>query len=106
MISYGGSVEPVSFPISLTRDGIPRLIPVYDRRVIRRRSDESDALVKFYLSMFSVTCVIPLAKKLTRGILSTITTPLSPDVEVTLEKAAEEFRIMSRRLLHRYIPSL
>lgn len=42
------------FPISLCRDGLPTIIPIFHRWIIRRRDVRAARLVKFYLSLFSV----------------------------------------------------
>lgn len=51
---YGGDFDrhlARTFPVSLTRSGIPRCIPSFHRRLISRRDERSDKLVKFYLSL-------------------------------------------------------
>jgi hypothetical protein len=69
MIAYGNDLRSTPnriinmFPIFLTRSGYPRAIPAFHRRMIHRKDEKADKLVKFYLSLFSVTGIIPLAKK-------------------------------------------
>ena len=53
---YSSSTHPkrlteLSVPISLTRTGLPRIIPPFHRKVIRRRDDRADIVVKLYLSL-------------------------------------------------------
>lgn len=53
--AYGGTKSPpdlLPFPVSLTRSGYPRIIPRFHRRMIYRRDDKADILVKIYLSFF------------------------------------------------------
>lgn len=38
--------QPLPYPISLTRTGLPRCIPTFHRRVIASRSDRSDKVVR------------------------------------------------------------
>ena len=42
------------FPISLTQDGLPSIIPAFHRRVIWVKDHRASRVVKFYLSLFSV----------------------------------------------------
>lgn len=53
----------LSVPISLTRSGLPRIIPPYHRKWIRRRDERADILFRLYLSAFSLARVIRLAKR-------------------------------------------
>lgn len=55
---YGPVIrEKVSVAISLTRTGLPRIIPKYHRQVIRRRDDRSDRIVQLYLSGFTLALI-------------------------------------------------
>lgn len=38
--------EPLPFPVSLTRSGLPRCIPLFHRKMIMRRDDKADKLVR------------------------------------------------------------
>lgn len=46
---YGGCFDKplaIPFPVFLTRSGIPRCIPVFHRRMIKRRDAKTDQLVR------------------------------------------------------------
>jgi len=76
--AYGGTKSPpdlLPFPVSLTRSGYPRIIPRFHRRMIYRRDDKADMLVKIYLSFLTVGRIIPLAKKVSRKTYESIITP-------------------------------
>lgn len=63
---YSGSFErtaAIPFPVSLTRTGLPRCIPAFHRRMIVRKDDGADRLVKFYLSVFSLSKLIMFSKR-------------------------------------------
>lgn len=46
-------------PISLTRCGLPRNIPAFHRKMIRRRDNKADQFVKLYLSLYSISkCIL------------------------------------------------
>jgi hypothetical protein len=78
MQAYGGTREysqPISTFVSLTRSGYPRRIPAFHRRQIMERSEESDRLVQFYLSLFGVNKLILLAPKVGAKTLSSFTDP-------------------------------
>lgn len=61
-----------SVSVSLTRSGLPRLLPVHHRHVISKRDDRADFLVKLYLSWFSISKLIKLAKPVSRLTFSSI----------------------------------
>lgn len=51
MMAYGGDefVHPDNaVPVSLTRSGYPRIIPSHHRRMILKKDEKADMLVKFY----------------------------------------------------------
>lgn len=54
---------PLPHPISLTRGGLPRVIPAFHRRLIRMGGDRGDRLVRFYLSVFSLGKLVVVAKR-------------------------------------------
>ena len=66
MRAYAGSwvvTDPTSHPVSLNRSGLPRCIPAFHRRVIREKSERADLLVRFYLSLFSISRLILVVKR-------------------------------------------
>ncbi|KAJ4941333.1 hypothetical protein NE237_014286 [Protea cynaroides] len=63
--NYGGTFEKetrVFVSISLSRDGIPRCIPEFHRRMIRMRDCKADRLVQLDLSFFSISKLILLVR--------------------------------------------
>ena len=66
----------LSVPVSLTGSGLPRIIPAFHRRVILRRDHDSDRLIQFYLSLFSINRIIPCTKKVTKSTFKSIVSPL------------------------------
>lgn len=57
MTAYGGVNRPkgsLSVPVSLTRSGYPRIIPSFHRKMILRKDDRADVLVRLYCSFFSL----------------------------------------------------
>lgn len=65
----------LSVPVSLTRCGIPKIIPAVLRKHVRAKSDRGDKLVKLYLSWFGLAKLILVAKKVTKATLSSIASP-------------------------------
>lgn len=66
MRAYGGCWdrhESLPHPISLARLERPRVIPNFQRRLIRRHDARADRLVKMYLSMFSVSKLVLVPKQ-------------------------------------------
>jgi len=92
------------FPISLTRSGYPRIIPAYHRHVIMLGGDRADGLVRMYLSFFSLTKVIPLAKRVSKETFSSIITPLTQDEEESVNNMANVIKQLFPVLVSRYIP--
>lgn len=62
-------------PISLTRSGCPRIIPSFHRRMIYKRDDKADLLVKLYLSFFTLSKLIKLCPKISKKTEKSITQP-------------------------------
>lgn len=58
-----GVPSSLPYPVSLSRDGIPRIIPVFHRRLIRRRDDRADRIVRLYLSFFTLNRLILVVKR-------------------------------------------
>ncbi len=77
-IAYGGGYtkpELLPVPISLTRSGIPTIIPPFHRQIIRSGGDRADPLVRMYLSFFSLNKLIQRAKKVSVSTLKPIVDP-------------------------------
>lgn len=81
--AYGGTKhlpQLLPVPIALTRSGLPTIIPAHHRRAIRVGDERSDRLVKLYLSWFTLSKLIALAKPIKRSTFEPITTqPLDND---------------------------
>lgn len=92
------------FPISLSRSGYPRIIPAYHRHVIMLGGDRADDLVKLYMSFFSLTKAIPLAKRVSQSTFDSIVTPLTQDEEESVNNMANVVKQMLPTLVARYIP--
>ena len=108
MMAYGGSFSPdksLALPVSLTRKGYPRIIPSFHRRLIYRRDDRADQLVQIYLSFFSLSKIILLAKRITRkGVFATIVDPVK-DLDSVLTLVGDMLDVLPE-LLNRYCPSI
>lgn len=76
MTAYGGVNRPngsFSVPVSLTRSGYPRIIPYFHRKMILRKDDRADVLVRLYCSFFSLAVLVKRAdKKLFEPIISPV----------------------------------
>lgn len=104
---YGGDpVVTSSFFIRLTRTGLPCIIPSFHRKMIRRRDEKADRLVKLYLSLFTVTKIIPLCTRVSRKTFHSIVTPLTEEQERSVSTFTELFVMDLPELLSRYLPNL
>lgn len=65
--------------ISLSRSGIPTCILVHHRRVISGKESRGDALVRFYLSLFSISKLVLLVPKRAKCNYSSIIKDFEPD---------------------------
>lgn len=73
---YAGSTIRVgksAVNVSLSRQGIPSIIPSHHRHCIARRGDRGHHLVRLYLSWFSLCRIVKLAKKPSKSTFSSIT---------------------------------
>ncbi|TYH13103.1 hypothetical protein ES288_A06G118000v1 [Gossypium darwinii] len=104
--AYGG-ITPydihtkLSVPMSLTRLGYPRIIPSFHRQQIYKRDDKADMLVKLYLSFFSLSRAIKLAKRISPSLFASITDPMS-DVQKFAE-VKDWLRGLICKLANRYL---
>ena len=71
--------SPLSVPVSLSRSGIPRVIPPVLRKVLSRRDSHADMLVRLYLSWFGLSKLIAVAPRVRKSTFSSIVTP-NPDI--------------------------
>lgn len=96
--------EKLSVPISLTRLGLPRIIPPFHRKIIRRRDERSDTVVKFYLSLFTLAKVIRLAKRVTKATFHSLIDP--PDAPLGVSRFVQKAFAIGEALLERYAPKI
>lgn len=90
----------LSMHVSLTRSGIPRIIPSFHRARIKRGDEK---IIQLYLSLMSLTGLIPLAKAPSKKTLESIVTPAPLE---SIEIFVSELRPHIRNLVERYVPSL
>lgn len=90
--------------VSLSRAGIPTIIPVHHRSLIMARGERGDQLVHLYLSLFSVCRIIKLAKPVSAATFKSMTDPVA-DMELVKEVLGD-IKSSSRRLLNLYLPWL
>lgn len=94
------STPALTVYVSLTRSGIPRIIPSFHRKKIK----EGDAaIIQLYLSLFSVSKLIALAPKVSKNTFATIIAP--SDLE-SIQSVSSEMRALLKPLLVRYIPGI
>ena len=94
--------------VSLTRSGIPRIIPSVLRKHIRDRSERGDYIVKLYLSWFGLSKVIELAPRISKKTFSSITS-VPQDYEGYKDKITSflaEMKDQSEKLWYRYVPAI
>lgn len=95
------------FPISLNRSGCPRIIPPFHRLKIAKRDDYADMLVKFYMSVFSLTKVIPLAKKVSHETFDSIVTPLTDEMSRSVDDIISNIILPDiSSIIGRYMPDV
>lgn len=67
---YAGNIvvnETLPFSVSLTRSGLPRIIPRRHRHCLSCGDERADYLVRLYLSWFGLSRIIELAKPISRS---------------------------------------
>lgn len=92
-------------PVSLTRSGLPTIIPVFHRKLIRAKGARADLIIKFYLS-FSVNRIIPLAPRVTRSTFKTLIEPISPVTVDRVSAYCTDIRHYAYELFTRYVPNI
>jgi len=86
--------EALPFPVSLTRLGLPPYIPSFHRKRISMKADRGDRIVlKFYLSIFSLSKPILVGKKMNYQYKSIVSPPTSlpTDLIVDIQEKVVEF---------------
>ncbi|XLR34038.1 hypothetical protein HN51_043317 [Arachis hypogaea] len=86
--------------VSLTRSGLPRIIPSFHRRKIR---EGNHLVIQLYMSFFTVSRLIPLAKKIDKSLFDSIITPGPLE---SVKDVIYEMKSSFPGLLERYIPDL
>lgn len=102
--SAGGVHVMAGASVSLSRAGIPTIIPVHHRQLIAARGDRGDQLVRISLSWFTICRIIKLAKPVSAATFRSMVDPV-PDMDMVKE-VMTEIRENARRLLDRYLPLL
>lgn len=100
--SYASGNKEMSGPfVSLSRCGIPTIIPRHHRHVIMKGGDRADSLVRLYLSWFSVCRIIKLAKPVGRHTFKSIVEPIKDinRVKVVMAGLKEKWKRLSRMYL-------
>jgi len=92
----------MSVQVSLTRTGLPRIIPPILRHRIRRRDKHADLLVRIYLSWFGLGKLIKLAPKVKKATFESITQP-SKNIE-SIKGVLSEIKESFRELQPMYLP--
>lgn len=102
---YGGVEYPPELltpQVSLSRGGLPRIIPSFHRNIIKNRGDRGDVCVKIYLSWFSLARIVLLAPRVTKETFASLRDGF-PDIESSVEFIHSlHFRL--RLVLDRYMP--
>ena len=91
-------------PVSLTRCGLPRIIPSYIRMVIRKRDDRADIWVKIILSWCRLCGIIELAARVKSTLFESIVTP-TPDMD-SLQEVLSNIKTSYSKLQPIYLPHL
>nr|UOL49053.1 MAG: putative RNA-dependent RNA polymerase [Mitoviridae sp.] len=102
--SEGGVHLMAGASVSLSRAGIPTIIPVHHRQLLAVRDERADQLVKLYLSWFTICRIIKLAKPISASTFRSIVDPV-PDIGLVKE-VMQEVKETSKMLLNRYLPQL
>ncbi|KAI4347829.1 hypothetical protein L6164_008608 [Bauhinia variegata] len=95
--------KKLSIPISLTRLGLPWIIPPFHRKIIRR-DERSDTVVKFYHSLFTLAKVIRLAKRVTKATFHSLIDSL--DAPLGVSRFVQKAFAIGEARLERYAPKI
>lgn len=104
-IAYGGDRRPhdrLPVPVSLTRSGFPRIIPSFLRRQRYKKDDKADMLVKIWLSLFNLSKIILLAKRVDFSTFASIVSPWKDPEKVV--QAVNRVAETLPQFLGRYLP--
>lgn len=101
---YSGHKERASNPVSvsLTRSGIPRIIPSAMRKHIIARSQRGHMYVKLSLSLFSLAKIIKCAPPISRATFNGITDLSKSSVQ--MRGIIRDIQLHGRRLIKLYTP--
>lgn len=108
MKAYGGIDDKayrhsLSFPISLTRKGYPRVIPSFHRLMIYRHDEKADMLVRYFL--FTVCRIILVAPAVSKKTFKTIVSEPSISVD-SLRTIVLKLRKKVKTLFSRSLPAV
>lgn len=104
-MAYGGIPhEPSLLPVfvSLTRQGYPRIIPAHHRKMMYKKDQKADYLVKLYLSWFSLSKLIRLAPSVSKKTFESINKPV--DKPNIVARVISEFTDNVDSLIKLYTP--
>lgn len=90
--------------VSLTRTGIPRIIPPYHRKMIRLRNDKSDRLVRICLSWFSLFKLVQLAPKVSNETFESITKV--PSDYAGIDRIGSQIKSLWSAIQLKYLPDV
>lgn len=103
---YGEDESPLhslsSPQVSLSRSGLPRIIPAFHRRLIRTRNARADTCVKIYLSWLSLCHMVLLAAKVTSKTFESFSQISTSERSIALSYLIADSAIM--KILDRYVP--
>lgn len=105
--AYGGvPQQPARLPVfvKLNKKGYPLIIPSFHRKMIAKGDGKADLLVRLYMSWFSLSKLVKLAKPVTRHTFDSIITPVADRERVLRLRSEMEKSIPS--LISRYLPFL
>lgn len=94
--------EKLSVFVSLTRSGLPRIIPAHHRKIIARRDARSDQVTQWYLSWFTLSILVCLAPKVSRATFKSIIEPIAVPSRVL--SVCEEISERMSWFVRKYIP--
>lgn len=85
-------------PVSLTRCGLPRIIPAFHRKKIK---EGNDLLIKLYLSLFSVSRIILVSRKPDYSYKS-----ITESGPVLSSEMLGKIHRLASKLVERYVPRI
>lgn len=90
--------------VSLTRSGLPRIIPSFHLWIIASDDPRAASVIQLYMSLFSVSKLIALAPRVRKKLFELVITP--PSDIYSIKEVASEMREHLPRLIMRYVPAI